>query len=69
MRSKPQLDEIAHEEGYEGRIVDRRRSRAWPAPTAASNGAAAAPNAAEAAIEEALAELITRRFSQICRTQ
>ena len=33
------------------------------APIAASNGAAAAPNAAQAAIEAALADLIARRFS------
>ena len=36
------LADIAHEEGYDGRVHDRRRSRASAAPIAASNGAAAA---------------------------
>ena len=56
------IGEIAHEEGFDGRVADLGRPRDGRARTAASTGAAAAPNAPKRAIEAALAELIARRF-------
>ena len=64
-RWQPRIAEIAHEEGYDGRVHDRRRSRASPAPIAASNGAAAAPSAAKPPSKQRIDELDRAPFLHI----
>jgi flagellar assembly protein FliH len=57
-RASPQ---IAHEEGYDGRVQISADARSR-ARIAASSGGAAARNAAEAAIDAALDALMARHF-------
>ena len=65
---KPRIAAIAHEEGFEGR-VQVSADPPSPMPIAASNGAAAARNAHQAALEEAIDELIARHFSDTAPVQ